>query len=107
MRNWLTVAAVLPLFATTAAKAQMQGLLATDVASVARARAVDLRIAEQQGFDRPLPLISGMVVQQEVSANASVGLGLANMYSRKKGGLRLNEAPGRSRKPAVTFIMKF
>jgi len=40
--------------------------------------------------------------------NAVVGIGLANIYGRKKGSnWRMGDPPQHSRKPAVTFIMKF
>jgi hypothetical protein len=108
MLKWLAVAAVSPLIVATAAHAQMKGLAPADVASVARSHSIDLRISEQQGFNRPMPLVQGMIAHQDVAANAMIGVGLANMYSRKKGqNLRVGDAPTRSRKPAVTFIMKF
>ena len=108
MGKWLAVAAVLPFTVATAAHAQMQGLTPVDVASVARSHTLDLRISQQQGVDRPQPLVRGMLVQQEVSPNAAIGLGLANMYARKKGSsLRIGDPPARSRKPAVSFIVKF
>ena len=108
MWKWLAVAAVSPLIVATAAHAQMKGLAPADVASVARSHSIDLRISEQQGFSRPLPMVQGMLAHQDLATNALIGVGLANMYSRKKGqNLRVGDAPSRSRKPAVTFIMKF
>ena len=107
MGKWLAIAALLPLATATAAHAQMKGLGATEIASVSRAHTIDLRIAEQKGYDHPLPLMNGMIAQQDVAPNAYIGIGLANMYGRKKGGLRINEAPARARKPAVTFVVKF
>jgi len=108
MLRWLAVAAVSPLIVATGAHAQMKGLAPADVAGVARSHTIDLRISEQQGFDRPLPLVRGMLAHKDVAPNALVGVGLANMYARKKGqNLRVGDAPSRSRKPAVTFIMKF
>ena len=107
MWKWLAVAAV-PLISATAADAQMKGLAPADVASVARTHELDLRVSQQKGYDRPLPLIQGMIVRQNVAPNAHVGLGLANMYGRKKGtNPRPGDPPQRSRKPAVTFIFKF
>jgi hypothetical protein len=108
MVRWLAVAAVSPLIVATAAHAQMKGLAPVDVASVARSHTIDLRISQQQGFDRPLPLVQGMLAHQDVAPNAMVGLGLANIYARKKGqNLRVGDTPTRSRKPAVTFVLKF
>ena len=108
MFRWLAVAVVAPLIVATAAHAQMKGLAPVDVASVARSHTIDLRISEQQGFDRPLPLVQGMLAHQDVAPNALIGVGLANMYGRKKGqNFRVGDTPSRSKKPAVTFIMKF
>jgi hypothetical protein len=108
MGKWLVVAAVLPFVAATAAHAQMKGLAPLDVANVARNRTLDLRISQQQGMDRPAPLVNGMLVRQDFAPNATIGLGLANMYGRKKGSnLRIGDPPERSRKPAVTFQVRF
>ena len=108
MSKWLAIAAVSPLIVATAANAQMKGLAPADVASVARSHTLDLRISQQRGFDRPLPLVEGMIAHQDVAPNAMVGLGLANMYTRKKGqNLRTGDQPARSKKPAVTFVLKF
>ncbi len=107
MRKWLAVAAILPLAAATAGHAQMKGLALSDIPKVAHNHEIDLRIAQQHGREGPLPLMRGMMVQRDVSANSFVGIGLANIYARKKRSLRVNDAPTRSRKPAVTFVMKF
>jgi hypothetical protein len=108
MLKWLAVAAVSPLIVATTAHAQMKGLAPAEVAGVARSHTIDLRISEQQGVDRPLPLVQGMLAHQDVAPNAIIGVGLANMYGRKKGqNLRVGDTPSRSRKPAVTLIMKF
>jgi hypothetical protein len=108
MWKWLAVAAVSPLIVATAAHAQMKGLAPADVASVARSHTLDLRISQQQGFDRPLPLVEGMLAHGELAPNAMLGVGLANMYGRKKGqNLRTGDQPTRSKKPAVTFVLKF
>ena len=63
MRYWLAVAVFLPVLASTAAHAQMKGLIPADVAGVVRGHALDLRLAQQQGFDRPMPLVRGMLVR--------------------------------------------
>jgi hypothetical protein len=107
MRKWLAVA-VLPLMAAVPAHAQMTGLAPADVAAVARTRALDLRILQQQGFERPLPLIGGMIAQRDVAPNAAVGIGMARIYGRKKrGDARITDQPSIGRKPAVTFVVKF
>ena len=107
MRKWVSAAAATPLIWAAAAQAQsMKGLMPADVAAVARNRTLDLRLYQQQGDERPSALVRGMLVQQGITANSFVGLGLAEMYGRKKGAKFGNE-PVRSRKPAVTFVMKF
>ena len=109
MREWLPAVAVLPLFAAaTVAQAQTKRLTPVEVASVARNHAVDLRLSQQQGFDRPMPLMRGMILQKGVAENAFLGVGLANIYGRsKRGDPRITDRPPHSRKPAVSFVMKF
>lgn len=108
MRYWLAVAVFLPVLAPTAAHAQMKGLIPVDVAGIARGHAIDLRLSQTHGFDRPLPLVSGMIAEQDFAPNAFVGIGLANLYGRRKrGDARITDPPVRSRKPAVTFVLKF
>ena len=108
MRIWLAVAAWLPLLVATAAHAQIKGLAAPEVAGVAKSRELDLRVSQQQGFDHPLPFVQGMIAQQKLAPNASVGLGLANMYGRKKGVTPCaGDPPARAKKPAVSFVLKF
>ncbi|MFL6731436.1 MAG: hypothetical protein ACJ8EH_12980 [Sphingomicrobium sp.] len=108
MRKWLAVAVGSPLFVATAAHAQMKELAAPVVADVAKSHEIDLRLSQQQGIEHPLLLIQGMIAQQELAPNASVGVGLANMYGRKKGPApRLGDPPTRSKKPAVSFVLKF
>lgn len=108
MRTWVSAAAVVPLLWATAAQAQaMKGLLGTDVAAVARQRIVDLRLYPQQGIEDPSSFIGGMLVQQGLSKNALLGVGLARMYGRSKRVVRVGDAPVLSQKPAVSLVMKF
>ena len=109
MREWLAFATVIPLFAATGAQAQMKELTTGMVAEVAKTRALDLRLSQELGAQRPVPLVGGMIVSRGVAPNALVGVGLANMYTRKKLGsnARGEDRPTRSRKPAVTFVLKF
>src|SRR5258708_24033523 len=109
MRDWLAIVAALPLGAASSAQAQMKGLAPGAIAEVATTRALDLRVAQEIGVDRPIPLIRGMIVRHELGRNALVGLGLATFYASKKRGsdLRLGEKVNRSSKPAVTFVFKF
>jgi hypothetical protein len=46
-----------------------------------------------------------MLVHQQLGTNDAVGLGLANMYQKRRGG---SDQPVRARKkPAVTFTVTF
>jgi hypothetical protein len=108
MREWLPVAVLLPLAVAMPAHAQMKGLAPADVASVARTRALDLRLLQQQGYQRPSSLIGGMIAQRDVAPNAFVGVGLARLYGRRKrGDARITDQPTVGRKPAVTFVLRF
>ena len=108
MSRWLAMVAFVPLASATGAYAQNKGAAFADVALVARNHAIDLRLADSQGAPGPLPLMRGMLLQQGVGANAFLGVGLANIYGRKKGADgTAGDRPPRSRKPAVTFVMRF
>jgi hypothetical protein len=111
MRLWLAIAAAGLLVPAAAANAQpMQALLVTqDVASVAKSRTIDLRLSDEVGVPRPVPLMRGILVSHDLAPIASVGVGFANIYGRKRGStdLRGGDQPRRSSKPAVTFILKF
>jgi hypothetical protein len=48
-----------------------------------------------------------MLLHQDVAPNAAFGVGLANIYAKRRGVSRADDPPARSRKPAVTFVMKF
>jgi hypothetical protein len=96
------------LFASSGAQAQMKGLAAPDVAQLAKNRTLDLRISTAPETPRSSPLVSGMLVHRDVGPNAAFGVGLADMYQRRRSGdYRAGDPPVRSRKPAATFIMKF
>jgi hypothetical protein len=109
MKEWLAIAAVLPFAAATGAQAQMKGLAATEIADVARTRTLDLKVQQQDGAERTAPLMRGLIFQQDLAPNAAVGVGLANIYAKRRAGsdLQVGEHPNRSRKPAVTFTFRF
>jgi len=106
MAKWL-VAAVLALGTASAAHAQMKGLAPADISDVARTQTLDLRLMQERGVNRPPLLIDGMIARRGVAPNAFIGFGLARMYGRKKrGDARVSGEPS-TRKPAVTFVVKF
>ena len=109
MLSWLLIAAAAQAESAPGLSAGMKGISSVDIGHVATARALDLRLVQQSGSFGTVPLIRGMLVQREVGTNAAIGIGLANLYSRRKLGYDATSdgRPKRSRKPAVTFVMKF
>jgi hypothetical protein len=108
-KGFVIGAAVSFAWGSAAGAQQLEGLAAHDIGAVARTRALDLRISQQGPAAVPRRFADGMLVRREVAPNAMLGLGLANLYSRKKAGsdVRITGGPGRSRKPAVKFVLKF
>ena len=109
MLTWLLIAAAAQGASAANVGIRMTGLTSLDIGPVATARAIDLRLSHEISPSLSMPLIRGMIVQRGVAPNAVVGLGLANLYERKKPGFdpRDDGRPKRSRNPAVTFVMKF
>jgi len=109
MLSWLLIAAAAQAASPPGLSAGLKGISPVHIGHVAAARALDLRLVQQSGSFGSVPLIRGMIVQREVGPNAAIGFGLANLYSRRKMGYDASSdgRPKRSRKPAVTFVMKF
>lgn len=109
MPPWLLVAAAAQAASATNVGIGMKGLMPFEVGPVATARAIDLRLSQQVQNASSLPFIGGMIVQHGIAPNVAVGLGLANLYERRKPGFDASNdgRPKRSRKPAVTFVLKF
>jgi hypothetical protein len=106
MSKWLVIAVLPALAVSSAATAQMSARL---VPGQATTRALDLRLSQELGVQRPMPLVRGLLVRRDIARNATVGLGLANIYGKRKGAAewRVGEPTPHSRKPAVTFILRF
>ena len=108
MRLWLAIAAAGLIMPMAAANAQMTALLTQDVANVAKSHTIDLRLTEDAGIPHAVPLMRGLIVSREFAPNAALGIGLSNLYDRKRSGeFRSGLQPRRSSKPAVTFTLKF
>jgi hypothetical protein len=108
MGKWLAVAFAAPLAMATGAQAQVKGLLPSNAVSVATTRALDLRLHEETGYPRAVPLVRGMIVHRQLAPNSIIGVGMANIYAKRKGSdLRVGERPARAKKPAVTFLFRF
>ena len=109
MQLWLLIAAAGQAALVSNAGAGMKGLQPVEIGRVAAARALDLRLSQDLRAASPVPLIRGMIVQRGIAPNAALGLGLANLLEKRKAGFdaRDDARPKRSRKPAVTFVLKF
>ena len=99
-----------PSFATAPApQLVLNGLVPDTIIAVAKERALDLHLSEERGVRQGLSFLPNMIVRHDIAPNAIVGLGLASMYTKRKLGSdsRSDGRPGRSRRPAVTFVLKF
>src|SRR4051812_37252463 len=108
MLKWLAVGAAASLVWTGSASAQMKGLQISEMVRPAHTRALDLRVGPAAPAARPHHSAGEMLDSREVAPNAMLGFGLASL-GRKKSGARVGISPGsgRSRKPAVTFVLHF
>ena len=109
MLTWLLVAAVLPATAAPSAAITITDIVPVETAHVATAHALDLRLQQEMGVPRSAPLLRGMILQKGLAPNAFVGVGMSNLYDRKKAGFDARDdlRPKRSKRPAVTFVFKF
>jgi hypothetical protein len=105
----LMIAAGSSFAAAPAAPPNLHGLGPDAVTALARERVLDLRLTEELGNRPRLSFSPGMILRQSLTPNAAIGLGLASIYGKKKAASdsRSDNAPSRSRRPAVTFVLKF
>jgi hypothetical protein len=108
MQPWLLMAAAM-LAAPIPADVELKGLATVEIGPVATARALDLRLSQEMRGLQSVPLMRGMIVQHGIVPNATVGLGLSNLFERRKSGFDVSDdrALRRSRKPAVMFVLRF
>ncbi|HEY8593063.1 MAG TPA: hypothetical protein VIL42_09405 [Sphingomicrobium sp.] len=84
MRKPLAIAGALAALLPSAAMAQMKIIEPAEVADVARARALDLRITEISPATPGPPLVRGMIVSREVAPDARIGIGLSSLYAEER-----------------------
>lgn len=108
MQSWLLLAA-LQAAPIASPGVDLRGLAPAEIGHLAKTRALDMHIQEGRPVGTPIPLIRGMIVRHQFGPNAAVGVGLANLYDRRKSGLNAGSGPEpkHSKKPAVTFVLKF
>ena len=106
MTRWLTVAAAVWLLGTSAASAQMKSLGTIEVVGTPKGRPLDFRLPPD-GITTHQFQSASMMLRQDLGGNASIGVGIAKVYGRRSGDLRTGERTVRTRKPAVTFSLKF
>ena len=105
MKAWLAAIAVPVIVAAAFAHAQARKQLAEPVAEPAtHARDFDLRLPSDR---QPSRFSHGTIAEQDVAPNMSFNIGFADMLMRKKRALRIDEGPTPSRRPAVSFRLKF
>ena len=108
MTRWLTAAAAIWLLGSSGAFAQMKSLGTVEVVGHSKGRALDLRIRPDLGAGIDHYQSPSMLLSREVGENAAIGFGIAKVYGRRAtGDLRTGERTVRTRKPAVTFVLKF
>ncbi len=107
MTRWLVAAAALWLLGS-GANAQMKGFGISEPAPGPKTRILDLRISSDTRIDAHQPLVPGLIVRRELGANTAIGVGLAKVYGKRRWtDPGIGERTVRTRKPAVTFTMKF
>jgi hypothetical protein len=108
MKRWLAAAAASWLLGS-GANAQMKGFAAVEaVTGPKKTHIIDLRISPDTRIDAHQPLVPSLIVRRDLGANSAIGVGLAKVYGKRRwADPGIGERTVRTRKPAVTFIMKF
>ena len=107
MAKWLAIGVAATLLWTSVASAQLKNLGRSDIAHAGRAHALDLRLSPQMSIDQAAPLGGENFARRDIAPNATVGLGFANGRAKVGGGFRIGSGPARSRKPVITFTIRF
>jgi hypothetical protein len=108
MTRWLTAAATIWLLGSSSAFAQMKGLGTIEVVGELKRRPLDVRLPPDPGIPTHGFQSPSMLLSREVGENAAIGFGMAKVYGRRAtGDMRSGERTVRTRKPAVTFVLKF
>ena len=107
MHRWLIIVGVVPLAAAAAGHAQSNSLSPPEPSPKAQ-RTLDLRLTQEPGFDFLTPPTRGFVAGTEVAPNARIGFHLMTVSRPKLGPeWRMDGRSNRSRKPAVSFRLRF
>ena len=107
MQRWLIIVAVWPLAAATAANAQANR--AFEVREPAHhPRTIDLRLVQEPSLNRVDPPSTGLLAETEVAPNARLGFRMMTVSRPRLGPeWRIDGRSTRSRKPAVSFSLRF
>lgn len=107
MRRWVAIAGLCALSATTAANAQLTAMLSPPD-PVKRHPRLDFRLIEEPSANRVDPASRGFTAGTEVAPNARVGVQMMTVSRPKLGPeWRVDGRSIRSRKPAVSFSLRF
>lgn len=108
MTRWLSAAAAIWLLGSSSAFAQTMSLGTLEVVGQSKGRALDLRLPHDNGATTRQFQSPSMLLSRELGDHTAIGFGMAKVYGRRAtGDLRTGERTVRTRKPAVTFVLKF
>lgn len=109
MQRWLVMVGLWPLLAATAANAQSKPILDTsEPAPERRSNAIDFRMIAEPSLNRVDPPSTGFAAETQVAPNARLGLRMMTVSRPRLGPeWRVDGRSTRSRKPAVSFTLRF
>ena len=109
MQRWLVIAGIAPLLAATAANAQVSRPFDTrEPAPAPRAPSVNFRLVQEPSLNRVDPPSTGWQADTAVGPNARLGFRMITVSRPKLGPeWRMDGRAVRSRKPAVSFSLRF
>ena len=108
MRRCVAIAGFCALSATTAANAQFMTVLGRSEPPVRHPPPLDFRLIEEPSANRVDPASRGVRADTEVAPNARIGFQMMTISRPKLGPeWRVDGRSIRSRKPAVSFSLRF
>jgi hypothetical protein len=110
MQRWLALAGGLPLFAAAATNAQppRPAQIRHVSPSGENHRTIALRLTQNPGFNQLAPAAAGLAADTEVAPNARFGFHLMTISPPPLGPQwRTDGRLPRSRRPAISFVLKF
>ena len=108
MQRWLVMVGLGPLLAATAANAQSNRILDTSDPAPRRSDGIAFRLVTEPSGNRVDPPSTGFAAETQVAPNARVGFRMMTVSRPRLGPeWRIDGRSTRSRKPAVSFTLRF